>query len=363
MSLRFIFMLLLAVSALAVCGADTQNAEARFQQGVKAYEQKDYMLAAENFSSARMLSDQRSMKVKALLREADSYRKAGFLKNEFMCIENLLKSYPSEVDYEKMVDREYAIGDEFFKGHRDPAYASLRWIPWLTGSNHTAEIYKCALDHAPFSDRAPVASLRLARMYIDQQHIKKAIDLLRKLTTDYPDSEARRYAFLELANALMYLARYGDGDGAYNREANEVMADYLRKYPDSKEADWVRKRILESRDINAERLYGLARYYNRVGKTEPAERYLNKVLREYPDSIPADKSEEMLSRLDNRFVPLSFRPEIEPREQEYVTESLPVEAQPIMIAPENSGGRWLLPVRDLGLDSTIKIDRSKIGKD
>ncbi len=342
--------------SLSVHG-NQQEASEEYSKGLKAYKSRNYLDAAKNFMAARLLADERAMKVKALKKAAESYGKAGFLKKEFLCIESLLKGYPSQINYKQLVDREYIIGNKFFAGHRDPAYAPLRWVPWLTGNDQSTLIYAEALKHAPFSSYAPQARLRLARLYINNGKSLNAIKQLRTLTKKYPDSEAKKYGYLELANALMHLARYGDGDGRYNREANEVMNEYLRKYPKSKEAEWVKKRILESKDINAKRLYNLAQYYNRIGNKKPAERYLNKVLREYPDSIPVDESEALLSKIDNNFVPLKFRPEIQNRHQEYTEEPLPNEAEPIIMTPEGSNGRWLLPIRDLG------IDRNKISED
>ncbi len=343
--------------SLSVYG-NQQEASEEYNKGLNAYKAGHFLDAAKNFMAARQLADERAMKVKALKKAADCYGKAGFLKNEYLCIESLLKGYPSEVDFKKLVDREYIIGNKFFAGHRDPAYAPLRWIPWLTGEDQSILIYAGALKHAPFSSYAPQARLRLARLYIDDGKLLKAIEELRELTQKYPDSESTQYGYLELANALMQLARYGDGDGAYNREANEVMNEYLRKYPKTPEAEWVKKRILEAKDINAKRLYDLARYYNRIGNVKPAERYLNKVLREYPDSVPVDESEALLSKIDNNFIPLKFRPEIENRYQKYTEESLPDEAEPIIITPEGSKGRWMLPIRDLHIDSN-KIPEDK----
>lgn len=340
--------------------ADEAEANVRFNAGLSDYKSGRYVEAADNFMAARLLTDTPSMKLKALERAAMAYRNANLRLKEFECVETMLNAYPSLVDFKQLVDREYEIGNAFFAGHRDPAYWSLRWIPWLTGEDMTESIYSAALGHAPFSSYAPQARLRLARMYIDDGKSEKALIQLRELTGKYPDSEEKRYGYLELVSALMHLARFGDGDGAYNREANEVMELYLRKYPDSKEADWIRKRVLEAKDINARRLYDLARFYQRTGVTKPAERYLNKVLREYPDSLSADNSERLLSKLDRDFSPLKFRPEIESRFQSFEEKGIPAVSEPVMITPEGSNGKWLLPIRDLGLGNKIAVKRENI---
>ena len=71
-----------------------------------------------------------------------------------------------------------------------------------------------------------------------------------------------------------------------------------KKYPKAAEIDWIKKCQLRSKDIQAKRLLGIAEFYKRIGRTAPAERYLNDILVKYPDSKSADKSEEMLSQID-----------------------------------------------------------------
>lgn len=348
-----VFGMTMAVSA------GNAEAAAAFEKGAAAMKEHRYSRAADAFMEAKLQADSAKLKVKALEQAAAAYKSAGLREKEFGCVETLLNAFPSYVNYQQMVDREYQIGNDFFKGHRDPEYMALSWIPWLTGGDKTAMIYEAALEHAPFSAYAPQARLRLARLYLDDKKEDKALKQLRELIRNYPDSDARKYGYLELIDTLIVLARAGDGDGAYNREANEVMADFLRLYPNATEAEWVKKRVIEARDINAQRYYDLAKFYSRIGRNEPAERYLNRVLRDYPDTLPVDKSEELLSKIDTKSEPLKFRPPLESRYQKYPETSLPEEAEPIMIVPESSGNKWLLPIRDLARENQVEIKGDK----
>jgi hypothetical protein len=165
-----------------------------------------------------------------------------------------------------------------------------------------------------------------------------------------------------LSNALFQLSQKGDGDGKYNREAVTVLNTFLAKYPNAPECDWVRKCLLKTKDINAQRLYGIASFYHRFGRNEPAERYLSDVMKQYPDSLAADRSEELLTKIDKTYVPEGFRPEIESREQKYREIPLPPEASDTITVPENSNGKWLLPIKDLGIPNKDEV-KSKDNKD
>jgi outer membrane protein assembly factor BamD (BamD/ComL family) len=345
----FVLMFLCSACLTAQLFAAENEAGALFQKGLNQAKQKEYRDAAKTFLDAKQLADGVTMKGKALKEAMLNFRRAKLYGEEFKCIETLLGSYSAQVDYAEMVNREYEIGNMYFKGHRDPAFWSFRWVPWLTEPDKTLKIYLKAIERAPFSPQAPKVKLRVACLYIDDGKIDKSLILLRNLIKNHPDSEITKFAYLELANALFQLAEKGDGDGKYNREATRLLEEFAKKYPKAPERDWVEKTLLKTKDIAAERLYTMAKFYYRIGRTEPAERYLSDVLIKYPDTVAVDNSEEMLTSIDKEFVPTGFRPELKSRIQKFSEIPLPEEDSPIMVAPQASGGKWLLPVRDLGI--------------
>ncbi|MFA7230831.1 MAG: outer membrane protein assembly factor BamD [Victivallaceae bacterium] len=342
--------------------ANDTESSALYQRGLEKYQKGDYNAAAKLFLDAEHMADTVSLKADAVKEAVKSYREGGLLYSEYENIEKLLNSYPGFVDYGKMVDREYEIGNEYFKGYRDPAFWSLRWIPWLTGPDKTITIYESAVKHAPFAKEAPQAKLRLAVLFIEDSKVDKALELLREIIKQYPNSEACKFAYLELGNALFQLSQHGDGDGKYNKESTQVLKEFLKKYPKAPEADWVEKCFLKSKDIQAERLLNIAKFYNRIGRSEPVERYLTDVLKKYPDSLAAENSEEMLTKIDKTYVPEGFRPEVESRFQNYPLIPIPPEPSEIIVVPENSNGKWLLPIKDLGLGNRDKLQAKNEGK-
>ena len=327
---------------------DIQSTE-KFQEGLKKFKAKDYVGAADKFLDAEFLSRSTSMKAAAAKEAMKCYRKANLLYKEFVIIERLLNSYPAEVDFGKLVDREYAIADKYYNGHRDPEFWSLRWIPWLTGPDRSEEMLKKALKHAPYAGTAPQAKLRLAVLLIEGEKTKEGLKELRELIKNYPKSKYCKFAYLELGNALFQLSLVGDGDGRYNNEVLSVFKEFIKKYPKAAEIDWIKKCQLRSKDIQAKRLLGIAEFYKRIGRTAPAERYLNDILVKYPDSQSADKSEEMLSQIDKTYIPEGFRPELKSRYQKYDVIPIPRQTSRIIMVPENSNGKYLYPIKDLGI--------------
>lgn len=344
----FITLIVFCLSVVVVSASDSDS-NLKYQQGLKARESRNYYDAAKLFLDAELLADTVSLKAKAAKSAADAYRDANVLYREFQCIEKLLASYPALINFPLLIDREYEIADLFFAGHRDPAYWPLRWVPWLKGEDHSEEIYAKALKHAPFAHSSPSAKLRLSALLIDKGKPQEAMPHLREIIEKHSSSKICKFAYLELGTALFELSQHGDGDGKYNQECVRILKEFIQKFPDAPEADWAKKTILKSKDTAAERILGIAQFYGRIGREAPAERYLSDILRSYPDTVAAEKSEALLAEMDKTFAPEAFRPEIESRVQTFPNTPIPAEHSELLVVPENSGGKWLLPIRDLGL--------------
>ncbi len=330
--------------------ADDAEATAVYQEGKAAYDAGDYYKAGGRFEDAELLADSPAIKANSVRAQIASWQMCSLPYREFQAIEKLLKQFPEYADFAALIRREYALGEEFCKGAREPAFWALRWIPWLTGPDKSVEIFNAALGHAPFAAEAAAARLRLAYLYDQEGKVPQSLGELRRLIREYPDSPECKYAYLALGTGLFQLSQYGDGDGRYNRESYEVFRKFQERYPDAPENDWVKRHLLMARDIQAERLYEMADFYEKNGRKEAAERYLAEVLKEYPDSASAADSEELLVKLDRSFVPDDFQAEAKPRQALYNAYELPREATRLLISPERSNRKYLQPVYNLQND-------------
>ena len=228
----------------------------------------------------------------------------------------------------------------------------MRWVPWLYDEDRTIEIYEKALSHAPYSESAATAKLRTAVKLIEEKgELEKAMELFRGIVKDHPDTPEAKMALLRLGVTLAALAEYGDGDGAYNREAIVVLNEYKNKYPEATELDYVNKLILRTRDIQAQRLMNIADFYRMNDRSEVTERYLGEVIRLYPDTKSAEDAERMLTEMDKTYIPQPVQPAIEPRLQSYDSYPIPEYRGKLLITPQQSDGKYLRPIYDLGLNN------------
>jgi len=313
--------------------------------------------AAKSWEEAEFTADDPQLKLNSLIGAAEAWRKAGMLYKEFGVIEKILRRYPARCDFERWTDREFAIARAFGDGHRDPSFWHLRFIPWLTDPDRMAEVGEQALKHAPFAGPAAEFRLKLALYYDAAGKADDAIRHLRALLRDYPEAKENKYALLGLGEMLFFRAGRGDGDGQLTREALKVFEDFRKRYPDASETPYVEQCILKAKDAQSRRLLGIAQFYNRTGRKQAAQRYLNEVLKDYPDSRSASESEALLVKIDREYTPEAFLPEVKPRTLTSPRRGIPDEEHPLLIAPENSGGKYLLPIYDLSISHDKETEK------
>lgn len=346
---RFLILLPLfgILLPLSLCGTDDEaNSYIREAESLK--KDKSFISAAEQYLAAAKFADSPVVQANAIQNASLCYRNAKLYGKEFDCLERLLKQYISFVDFERAVMREYEIANDFYNGHRDVVYS---WLPFIKDADRTAEIYEAALKNASCTNLSPEARLRLGDLYVSKNETEKAIAMYRQILSLHAGTREARYASLELSRLYLERARRGDGDGAWTRMAMVSLKDFLEQHPKDPEAPWARKALEEVYELDSARVYALARYYHRTGRDDLARRYLVRVIRTYGASEQSIPSERLLAEIDKTYVPPDDDASREaPYEYEFTRHTIPAERNPIMVVPENSDGKWLLPIRDLAPD-------------
>lgn len=354
---KTVFMLLL--SAICLRASDTE-ANTFFAQARDREKAGSFRKAASAYMDAHFMADSPVLRGNSLIAAARAYRKAKLYGSEFDCLQKLLREHLNGIDFTLVTERIYTIGDLFFAGHRD-LFAD--WLPFIKKEDRTLEIYEAALQAAPCLERSTEVRLRLARLYIDDQKVRKAIGHLRQISKTDSSRPAGKFALLELCSLLSQMSERGDGDNSYSKQAIEACDEYSRLYGSTPENQWVRKTRQQVRSRIAARLYSTGSYYHKSGKDALAERYLANVIKEYADTESAGPAEKILAEINTASGGISpVRVPLRKEEEKFRILPIPGEDQPIMVTPEQSNGKWLLPVRDLRR-STVLDSESVLQKD
>ena len=347
-------VILLSAALFFTLAATDREANEYYIQGRAKEKDSSYRRAASRYKDAHFMAKSSILRGNMLIAAARAYRKAELYGEEFDCLERLIQEHLSEINFTQIVDREYAIGDLFFAGHRDQL---VSWIPFIKEKDRTTEIYEAALKNAPCHRQAGETRLRLSRIYIDDQKTKDAVRHLREIPKLHPGSDSAKYAMLELCSLLHQMAERGDGDGSYSRQTIEACDNYLAAFPKSKETPWVYRTRQKALNGIAARKYAVGTYYYRRGKPELAEKYLADVVKNYSNTESAAPSETLLAKIDEEFEVVPGRKRrYRPYKEAVVKTLIPAEDEPIMVTPEFSGNRWLLPVRNLRKSPSVSVN-------
>ena len=81
---------------------------------------------------------------------------------------------------------------------------------------------------------------------------------------------------------------------------------------------------------------------------------MTEVMRRFPDTQTAAESEKLLTELDKTYFPEKVAPAVAAEYPKYETLKFPEEEQKLLLAPENSNGKFLLPIYDLNIKKEKK---------
>ena len=328
--------------------ADDDEARKKMVEAQAEMNDEDYRSAADAYLGADLLADSPDIKLEALQKAAVAFDKADLQYKRFKCLKKIIAGFADRVDFAKIVETEYEIANKFQQGHRD---VSLSWLPWVTGPDKSVEIYETILKQAPFAKFAPELRLKLGRMQLEKGENKKALATFRELIKRHPKSKEAKYARFELANALKQMAgRAGDGDLHYASEADAVLKEIHKLYPKDPETPWINESLTETEALKAKRLYEWGVFYQSRENPEAATRYFNDLLARYPSCAQCADAKKRLADLDPEFkVPPP--PQKNKQTDPYPIKPMVYEKEVILVAPEASGGKWMLPIPDLDLNS------------
>jgi outer membrane protein assembly factor BamD (BamD/ComL family) len=325
--------------------ATDEEANIETDKANTALKNKKYRDAAAYYMAAKLYADSPDLKLEALKKAAYCYDKANLKYKEFLCLQELITGFSDQIEFDSVIKKEFELANDFTSGHRD---VKLSWLPWIKGKNKSIEIYETILKQAPFAKFAAPLKLRLGRVYLEDGKHVKALDMFRRIIKEHPDAEECKFARFELANALVQLSeKAGDGDGAYAREAEENLIELMKKYPNSSETKWLQQAKKDTNKVRAKRLYDIAEFYQSRKNDEAASRYYNDLLARYPSSFYAKKAIKYFKKADPNYTP---PPYVQKQQIDYPITELKAEPKVILVAPQASGGKWLLPVEDLDLD-------------
>ena len=156
--------------------------------------------------------------------------------------------------------------------------------------------YNEFLDSYPASTRAADAEFQIAEAQFLAEEYLEAQYAYEKFIKSYPWNKNIPYARYQLA--LCALNQYND----VRRDQSPLLAalkkfqDVVDNHPNSEYAEKSRSEITKCRVMIAEYELSVARFYIKQDKRQAAERRLNFIITQYPETPSAETAKEMLGK-------------------------------------------------------------------
>ena len=297
-----------------------------------------------------------SNRVKTLTIKGDSLFELGESKEAFSTYQAAIDRYPMYMKYNDIIKKQLAIADaEYKKIKGDDSIFINR--------QNVIDMYKKVVNNAPFADNAPSILLRVAIIQKDDDQDAEAIQSYRTIVKRYRTTTEAGYARINLAQHYINLLDKIEGDQALIDGAKSELILFTQQFKSHPMLSEAKRRMKQIYNIEAERLYLLAVFYNRQGtphyRPEVSKRYLYKFMIEYGDSDFKSKAQELLMQLDEDYQAgiVDAREEIRKGklfdDENVLLDQRPIEAtdksKRKVLIKQGDSEKFLLPVEDLDL--------------
>jgi outer membrane protein assembly factor BamD (BamD/ComL family) len=289
------------------------EADAEFQAAEKLFQQGKLKEAEAGFARLAKKRKGSPWGEKGQYYLAECQYQRGLLVPAHDSFDKLIADYPGTEYLQKLVNREYAIGQAWLAlsdsdSDRDPKAKPEEELPWygrftglrplLDTRGHAIQALEHVRQHDPQGPLADDALLRIADEYMGQRDYESAALYYDQLVTDHAKSPHVQRAQLAAIDARLkgYLGPEYDGTGL--EQARELIKQTMSSFPDRPAGNEKLYHTLDViNDQDAERTFKVGDYYQRTGKVISAEYYFGKIRQRWPKSPWATQAKTRLAQL------------------------------------------------------------------
>lgn len=208
--------------------------------------------------------------------------------------QKVVTGYPSSPLYEKVIAKQYGIGDQLYE--QGNAKMAKRWA-WARKKpfKKAIEVYSMVINNQPFTDAAAEAQYKVGLCHHTRKEYTEAAFEYKRVVEDYGASDWVDDACYGLAKCYCDASRPADYDQAPSQLAVDAIDEFAHRYPsDSRSAELNEKRGAMRAKIAEQRLK-TAQYYAKRRDFSAARIYFQVVADTFSETPSAEKAKQWLS--------------------------------------------------------------------
>ncbi len=207
-------------------------------------------------------------------------------------IDEILLRKPGADVLSQLIKRKYEIGTAFITGTRRRFFGIS-----MSAENYGVEILDSLVERFPFQPYSDDSLYHIAAYYLGRREYLEAEVVYERLIRDYPQSDWAGLAEYQIGASALSRLKGSEYDFGSVDKAERRLRRYLRLYPSGGNAQAAKEGLARVSELRAEKLFGIAQFYQREGKTNAVRTYLQRLTRDHPETRVAAKALQLLRKI------------------------------------------------------------------
>jgi outer membrane assembly lipoprotein YfiO len=200
--------------------------------------------------------------------------------------------------FDQTIRYKFEIACAFDQGARRHLFGWQSMPKWLPAYEEAINIYDEVITTLPRDDLSAHSLYSKGTLLLSLQEYKASIESFRTLIRRFPKSPLAPEGYLGIAN--VYLAQceneFPDSDHLDQAEIN--LRKFRSHFPGEDRLDKAENMLLGMKEKLAQDLLEIAEFYMRTHKDQAAAIYFTTIVKKYPETKSAQKSQKQLKKLN-----------------------------------------------------------------
>ncbi len=262
------------------------------------YKTGDYEKALREFKKVLEYFPTSTEASEAQFMVGDCYEKLLLPYEACQSYQEVIDKYPSTGRLKEIVERQKKIADYFYNYQSDGSIKEkAEGLFTMSKWEKAANIYQMAIKNYPYYEKADEVQYRIADCYMQMGKYDTAMAEFEKLSSQYLDSPWIDNAEYQKAIcSLNESIKFPNSEQIFEK-AIKSFEEFIKKYPDSEFVDKAKKELNKLEERKSERVYEIAKFYEKSGDLGSAKIYYKQVIEQFPNSVWATTSKSRLNSI------------------------------------------------------------------
>lgn len=224
--------------------------------------------------------------------------KLGEFEHANMAFSDYLKEELTPKFFDQVIRYKFEIARAFDEGARVHLFGWQKMPKWLPAYDEALEIYDEVITTLPRDDLAAQSLYRKGVILLRMEEYKKSIEAFQTLIRRFPKHPVSPDGYVGISD--VYLSEcdqeFPDANKLDLAEIN--LRKFRYHFPSEPRIAEAEKKLLGMKERLANDLLEIAEFYERTKKAKAAAIYYATILKKYPETKAANKSEKRLKVLD-----------------------------------------------------------------